>query len=61
MKGLTSHARRENTIIAWLKTADPQSLGLPIYQIDSSDNVSFFLLHGSQDTNSPPAQSIMFP
>jgi acetyl esterase/lipase len=53
-------ARREDTIIAWLKTADPQSLGLPIYRIENSDNVSFLLLHGSQDTNSPPAQSIMF-
>jgi acetyl esterase/lipase len=52
--------RREDTIIAWLETADPQSLGLPIYRMDNSDNVSFFLLHGSQDTNSPPAQSVMF-
>jgi acetyl esterase/lipase len=52
--------RRENTIIAWLKTADPQSMGLPIYRIDSDDNVSFLLLHGDQDTNSPPAQSTMF-
>jgi acetyl esterase/lipase len=53
-------ARRENTIIAWLKTADPQSLGLPINQIDSTDNVTFLLLHGNKDVNSPPAQSIMF-
>ncbi len=52
--------RRENTIIAWLETADPQSLGLPIDQIDSSDNVTFLLLHGEKDVNSPPAQSTLF-
>lgn len=52
--------RREDTIIEWLKTANPQSLGLPIDQIDSSDNASFLLLHGDQDVNSPPAQSILF-
>jgi acetyl esterase/lipase len=53
-------SRRQDTIIEWLETANPQSLGLPIDQIDSSDNVSFLLLHGSQDVNSPPAQSILF-
>jgi acetyl esterase/lipase len=52
--------RREDTIIAWLQTADPQSLGLPIDQIDSIDNVSFLLLHGDQDVNSPSSQSTLF-
>jgi len=50
----------ENTIGAWLKTANPQSLGIPIDQIDSSDNASFLLLRGDQDVTSPPAQSILF-
>lgn len=55
-------SRRENTIVAWLSTADPQSLGLPIDQIDSSDTATFLLLHGAQDVNSPPPppQSLHF-
>jgi acetyl esterase/lipase len=60
LEGIEITYKRENTIIAWLKTADPQSLGLPIYQIDSSDNVTFLIVYGDQDTNSPPSQSTMF-
>ena len=52
--------RRNDTIMSWLETAEPQSLGLPIDQIDSSDDVSFLLLHGSLDVNSPPLQSTLF-
>jgi acetyl esterase/lipase len=52
--------RRNDTIMEWLRTAEPQSLGLPIYQIDSNDNATFLLLHGAQDVNSPPQQSISF-
>jgi acetyl esterase/lipase len=52
--------RRNDTILEWLSTANPQSLGLPIDQIDQTDNVTFLLLHGSQDANSPPSQSILF-
>jgi hypothetical protein len=47
-------------MIDWLKTADPQSLGLPIDQIDRNDNVSFLLLHEDQDINSPLSQSTLF-
>jgi len=60
LEGIEITYKRENTIIAWLKTADPQSLGLPIYQIDSSDNVTFLIVYGDQDTNSPPTQSTIF-
>ncbi len=52
--------RREDTIMEWLSTADPQSLGMPIDQIDSTDNATFLLLHGAQDVNSPPKQSVYF-
>jgi acetyl esterase/lipase len=55
----TSDPRREDTIIEWLRTANPQSLGLPIYQVDSSDNATFLLLHGAEDVNAPPQQSIL--
>lgn len=44
----------------WLATADPQSLGLPIDQIDSNNNMSFLLLHSGLDVNSPPSQSTLF-
>lgn len=60
LEGIEITWKRENTIIAWLKTADPQSLGLPVYQIDSNDNVTFLLVYGDQDTNSPPTQSTIF-
>jgi len=56
----TTSDKRENTIIAWLKTANPQSLGLPIDQVDSSDTATFLLLHGEKDVNSPPQQSSLF-
>ena len=52
--------RREDTIMEWLTTADPQSLGLPIDQIDSNDHVTFLLLHGALDVNSPPSQAVLF-
>ncbi len=52
--------RREDTIMAWLQTAEPQSLGLPIYQADSGDNVTFLLLHGALDVNAPPQQATLF-
>jgi acetyl esterase/lipase len=52
--------RREDTIMEWLKTADPQSLGLPIDQVDSNDNATFLLAHGGQDVNAPPSQAILF-
>jgi acetyl esterase/lipase len=52
--------RRQDTIIQWLSTANPQSLGLPIDQVDRGDNVTFLLLHGSADVNSPPQQSVLF-
>jgi acetyl esterase/lipase len=52
--------RREDTIVEWLRTANPQSLGLPIDQVDHGDNATFLLLHGAQDVNSPPQQSILF-
>ncbi len=55
-----TNERREDTIIEWLKTANPQSLGLPIDQVDGGDNVTFLLLHGAQDVNSPPQQSVLF-
>jgi acetyl esterase/lipase len=60
LEGIEITWKRENTIIAWLKTADPQSLGLPVYQIDSSDYVTFLIVYGDQDTNSPPSQSTIF-
>jgi len=60
LEGIEITWKRENTIIAWLKTADPQSLGLPVYQIDSSDHVTFLIVYGDQDTNSPPTQSTTF-
>lgn len=60
LEGIEITYKRENTIIAWLKTADPQSLGLPIYQIDSNDQVTFLIIYGDEDTNSPPSQSTMF-
>jgi acetyl esterase/lipase len=60
LEGIEITYKRENTIMAWLKTANPQSLGLPIYQIDSNDNVTFLIVYGDQDTNSPPSQSTMF-
>jgi acetyl esterase/lipase len=60
LEGIEITWKRENTIIAWLKTADPQSLGLPVYQVDSSDNVTFLVVYGDQDTNSPPSQSTIF-
>lgn len=53
-------ARRNETIIEWLRTANPESLGLPIDQVDSNDNATFLLLHGAQDVNSPPQQSVPF-
>jgi acetyl esterase/lipase len=52
--------RREDTIMEWLSTANPQSLGLPIDQVDSSDSATFLLLHGSADVNSPPSQAVLF-
>lgn len=52
--------RRNDTIMEWLSTANPQCLGLPIDQIDSGDNVTFILLHGSLDVNSPPSQAVLF-
>ncbi len=55
-----TNERREDTIIEWLRTANPQSLGLPIDQVDRDDNVTFLLLHGAQDVKSPPQQSILF-
>jgi acetyl esterase/lipase len=60
LEGIEITWKRENTIIAWLKTADPQSLGLPVYQIDGNDNVTFLIVYGDQDTNSPPSQSTIF-
>ena len=60
LEGVEITYKREKTIIEWLETADPQSLGLPIYQIDSSDHVTFLLVYGDEDTNSPPSQSTMF-
>jgi acetyl esterase/lipase len=60
LEGIEITWKRENTIIAWLKTADPQSLGLPVYQVDSSDIVTFLVVYGDQDTNSPPSQSTIF-
>jgi acetyl esterase len=60
LEGIEITWKRENTIIAWLKTADPQSLGLPVYQIDSGDNVTFLIVYGDQDTNSPSTQSTTF-
>jgi len=60
LEGIEITWKREKTIIAWLETADPQSLGLPIDQIDSSDNVIFLLVYGDENTNSPPLQSTLF-
>ena len=60
LEGIEITWKRENTIIAWLKTADPQSLGLPVYQIDGNDNVTFLIVYGDQDTNSPQSQSTIF-
>ena len=60
LEGIEITWKRENTIMAWLKTADPQSLGLPVYQVDSSDIVTFLVVYGDQDTNSPPSQSTIF-
>ena len=50
----------EETLPVWLATANPQTLGLPIDQIDPGDNVTFLLLHGAQDIVSPPLQSPLF-
>ena len=50
----------EDTLPVWLATANPQSLGLPIDQVDSSDNVTFLLLHGALDVISPPEQPVLF-
>lgn len=50
----------EDTLPVWLATANPQSLGLPIDQVNSNENVTFLLLHGALDTVSPPAQSTLF-
>jgi acetyl esterase/lipase len=50
----------EDTLPVWLATANPQSLGLPIDQIEPGDNVTFLLLQGAQDVIAPPAQSSLF-
>ena len=50
----------EDALPVWLATANPQSLGLPIDQVEPGDNVTFLLLHGAQDIISPPAQSSLF-
>lgn len=50
----------DNTILAWLQTAHPQSQGMPINQIDSTDHVRFLLMHGAKDTVLPPSQSTLF-
>ncbi len=55
-----TNERREDTIMEWLRTANPQSLGLPIDQVDRGDNATFLLLHGSADVNAPPQQSVLF-